>query len=120
MRPGSLIETAKLNGVDPQPWLTDTLGRISDYKITRLDELMPGRCAQQGGAQPARSEPPRVCRQLYSIVGFVTEVGAGCEHGVEDGEELASGGGYGCFNGFSGALQAIAKGLEGIAPPGSV
>jgi transposase len=37
----TLIETAKLNGVDPQAWLTDVLGRIADHKITRLDELMP-------------------------------------------------------------------------------
>ena len=37
----TLIETAKLNGIDPQAWLTDTLGRIADHKITRLDELMP-------------------------------------------------------------------------------
>ncbi len=65
-------------------------------------------------------EPPRVCRQLYSIVGFVTKIGAGCKHGVENCEELAGGGGYGCFDGFSGTLQAIAKGLEGIAPSGSV
>ncbi|MCP4316181.1 MAG: transposase domain-containing protein, partial [Hyphomicrobiales bacterium] len=31
----------KLNGVDPQAWLTDTLGRIADHKITKLDTLMP-------------------------------------------------------------------------------
>ena len=36
-----LIETAKLNGVDPQAWLTDVLDRIADHKIIRLDELMP-------------------------------------------------------------------------------
>ena len=42
----TLIETAKLNGVDPQAWLTDTLARIADHKITRLDELMPWRYAQ--------------------------------------------------------------------------
>jgi transposase len=42
----TLIETAKLNGVDPQAWLTDTLSRIADHKITRLDELMPWRYAQ--------------------------------------------------------------------------
>jgi len=39
----TLIETAKLNGVDPQAWLTDTLGRIADHKITRIDELLPWR-----------------------------------------------------------------------------
>jgi transposase len=37
----TLIETAKLNGVDPQAWLTDVLGRIADHKINRIDELMP-------------------------------------------------------------------------------
>ncbi len=42
----SLIETAKLNGVDPQAWLTDTLARIADHKITRVDELLPWRYAQ--------------------------------------------------------------------------
>jgi len=42
----TLIETAKLNGIDPQAWLTDVLGRIADHKITRLDELMPWRYTQ--------------------------------------------------------------------------
>jgi hypothetical protein len=37
----SLIETAKLNGVDPQAWLTHVLNRIADHKITRIDELLP-------------------------------------------------------------------------------
>ena len=37
----TLIETAKLNGVDPQAWLTDVLSRIADQKITQLDDLMP-------------------------------------------------------------------------------
>ena len=42
----TLVETAKLNGVDPQAWLTDTLARIADHKINKLDELMPWRYAQ--------------------------------------------------------------------------
>lgn len=42
----TLIETANLNGVDPQAWLTDTLACIADHKITRLDEIMPWRYAQ--------------------------------------------------------------------------
>ncbi len=42
----TLIETAKLNGVDPQVWLTDTLSRIADHKINRIDELLPWRYAQ--------------------------------------------------------------------------
>ncbi len=39
----TLIETAKLNGVNPQAWLADTLARIPDYKITKVDELLPWR-----------------------------------------------------------------------------
>ena len=41
----TLIETAKLNGVDPQAWLTHVLGRIAEHKITRIDELLPWRYA---------------------------------------------------------------------------
>ena len=37
----TLIETAKLNGVDPQAWLADTLARIPDHKITRIDDFRP-------------------------------------------------------------------------------
>lgn len=33
----TLIETAKLNGVDPFEWLE----RIPDYKITKVDDLLP-------------------------------------------------------------------------------
>ena len=41
----TLIETAKLNDVDPQAWLTWVLAQIADHKITRLDELLPWRYA---------------------------------------------------------------------------
>lgn len=37
----TLIETAKMNGLDPQAWLADILDRIHDHKINRLDELLP-------------------------------------------------------------------------------
>ena len=37
----TLIETAKLNDVDPHAWLADTLATIPDCKINRVDELMP-------------------------------------------------------------------------------
>jgi len=36
-----LIETAKLNDVDPQAWLADVLARIADHPASRLDELLP-------------------------------------------------------------------------------
>jgi transposase len=37
----TVIETAKLNGLDPQAYLADVLDRIHDHKINRIDELLP-------------------------------------------------------------------------------
>lgn len=38
----SLLETAKLNGVNPQEWQADVLDRISKgHPINRIDELLP-------------------------------------------------------------------------------
>jgi len=37
----TLIEIAELNGVDPHAWLADTLARVADHKITRIDDLLP-------------------------------------------------------------------------------
>ena len=37
----TIIETAKMNGLDPQAYLTDLLTRINDHKINRIDELLP-------------------------------------------------------------------------------
>jgi transposase len=37
----TLIGTAKLNGIDPQAWLADILGRINDHPAARLAELLP-------------------------------------------------------------------------------
>ena len=37
----TLIQTARLNAVDPQAWLADVLARIADHPATRLDELLP-------------------------------------------------------------------------------
>jgi transposase len=37
----SLIESAKLNGVNPQHYLADVLTRIADHPARRIDELLP-------------------------------------------------------------------------------
>jgi transposase len=43
----TLIETAKLNGIDPQAWLADILGRINDHQAARLGELLPWNWARE-------------------------------------------------------------------------
>src|SRR6266404_5514206 len=37
----TLIQTARLNDVDPQAWLADVLARIADHSALRVDELLP-------------------------------------------------------------------------------
>lgn len=37
----TLIQTAKLDDVDPQAWLADVLARINDHNIEMLDQLLP-------------------------------------------------------------------------------
>jgi hypothetical protein len=37
----TLIQTARLNDVDPQAWLADVLGRLNDHNIHNLDQLLP-------------------------------------------------------------------------------
>ena len=36
-----LIQTAKLNDLDPQAWPADVLARINDHSIQMLDQLLP-------------------------------------------------------------------------------
>jgi hypothetical protein len=37
----TLIETAKLNGLDPEAYLRTVIGRIADHPINRIDQLLP-------------------------------------------------------------------------------
>ena len=37
----TLIETAKLNDIDPQAWLADVLTRLPDHPVRRISELLP-------------------------------------------------------------------------------
>ena len=43
----TLIQTAKLNDIDPQAWLADVLARINDHKINDLAALLPWRWAAE-------------------------------------------------------------------------
>jgi transposase len=49
----SLIETAKLNAINPEAWLADILPRIDDHPNKRLAELLPWNWKPAVAPQPA-------------------------------------------------------------------
>jgi len=51
----SLIVTAKMNGIDPQAWLTDVLSCIATHPAHRLDELLPWNWTPRASAIAAQA-----------------------------------------------------------------
>ena len=37
----TLIETARMNDLDPEAWLADVINRIADHPINRISDLLP-------------------------------------------------------------------------------
>jgi hypothetical protein len=62
----TLIETAKLNDVDPQAWLADVLARIADMPQTKLADLLPWNWAPNPFVKklPNRGLRQRVTRKV--------------------------------------------------------
>ncbi|WP_230411245.1 transposase domain-containing protein [Collimonas humicola] len=48
----SLIGTAKLNGVDPEAWLTHVLNHIADHPVNQVEDFLPWNLAGQLGTTP--------------------------------------------------------------------
>jgi transposase len=49
----TLVETAKLNGLDPEAYLRDLLGRIANHPINRIAELLPWNFAKDAAVPVA-------------------------------------------------------------------
>ena len=65
----TLIHTAKLNDVDPQAWLADSLARIADHKISDLAALLPWNWRRPIPIVTGMRSPPRhrEIRLRYSL-----------------------------------------------------
>jgi transposase len=56
----TLIETCKLNRVNPEAWLAWVLERIQDYPVNRIGELMPWAYRAMDEEQKADTEAKNV------------------------------------------------------------
>jgi len=45
----SLIETAKLNGIEPETWLRNVIARIADHPINKINQLLPWNMSSDAG-----------------------------------------------------------------------
>ena len=53
----TLIETARMNSLDPEAWLTWVPAHIADHRISRIGELMPGcGCSKTSKTHPDRTD----------------------------------------------------------------
>src|SRR3954453_3438536 len=64
----TITATAKLNGLNPEAYLADILGRIADHPINKIDACSPG----SGHSSPRQVRPlapkPRSTADAYACV----------------------------------------------------
>lgn len=54
----SLVETCRLNGIEPFAYLCDVIGRIAEHPISRIRELLPYHWTPKPAPVPGLPQPP--------------------------------------------------------------
>ena len=80
----TVIETAKLNGLDPQAYLADILDRIHDHKINRLNEV----AVELGDATHRDGQSGRTSCGITGVVTIKCVLGADLRSLSEPAERL--------------------------------
>jgi hypothetical protein len=72
----TLIQTAKLNGVDPMAWLTDVLRRIvsAETKASDLHTLLPWNWAQSSAYQSALNSFHQTASKSFHFFRLISAV----------------------------------------------
>jgi hypothetical protein len=65
----TLIETCKMNDVDPQAWLADVLARLPDYPAHKVAELLPWNWKANPAAQARRCRLSDLQRKIAPTWG---------------------------------------------------
>jgi hypothetical protein len=86
----TLIETAKLNSLDPHGWLADTIARIRDSRITKVDELLPWRWNGQRSKRTLTPDdqppPPRDRSPIFVVAPRRCLAPVGCCLGTKSSQ----------------------------------
>jgi transposase len=72
----TLINTAKLNDVDPQAWPADVLARLPDHPAERIGDLLPWNWERKISLKPPDRDARHFPRGLHGCVlwhGFGTD-----------------------------------------------
>ena len=70
----TLIETAKLNDIDPQAWLADVLARLPDHPAKRIDQLLPWNCARRTSRLRRLDQARRLNQVGHNLLVFTGRV----------------------------------------------